>query len=453
MTLLSAEQKILFDKAINLHKEGKIQEAIDLYISLFDNNKNNPQLLFLLGTAYVQIKDTSKGIELLKKSISLKPENALAHSNLGNALREFGHFEEALESYNKAIQINSNYADAYSNRGIVLQEMKRYEEALESYNKAIQIKPDHFFAYGNRGITLKDLDRYEEALNSYDKAIKINPNYIEAFNNKGNVFKNLKRYEEALENYKKVMELKLDYDYIIGKVLHLSMFLCDWSNFDSLTSQINKALKKRNKVIEPFSYLGVTDDAKLSHLAAEIYMKDKLTDKSKTKVLPNKYNHKKPRIGYFSSDFHDHPVLHLMMDVFKNHDKSIFDIFAFSFGPEKKDKWREEVKNYFTQFKDINKISDSEVVNLARSVELDIAVDLSGLTGSSRSQMFSQRLAPIQINYLGYPGTIGAEYMDYILADEIVIPNENLSHYSEKVIYFSKSYQANMKLRKISQRI
>ena len=124
----------------------------------------------------------------------------------------------------------------------------------------------------------------------------------------------------------------------------------------------------------------------------------------------------------------------------------------FSFGPEKKDKWREEVKNYFTQFKDINKISDSEVVNLARSVELDIAVDLSGLTGSSRSQMFSQRLAPIQINYLGYPGTIGAEYMDYILADEIVIPNENLSHYSEKVIYFSKSYQANMKLRKISQK-
>ena len=168
--------------------------------------------------------------------------------------------------------------------------------------------------------------------------------------------------------------------------------------------------------------------------------------------LAQNYDHKKPRIGYLSGDFYDHPVLHLMMDVFKNHDKSKFDIYGFSFGPNKDDKWRAEVKNYFFHFENINNISDQEVANLIKKNEIDIVIDLSGLTGNSRVGIFSYQAAPIQINYLGFPGTMGAKFINYVIADEVVIPKENQKHFSEKVIYLPYCYQANMSQRKVSSK-
>ncbi len=445
-------QKILIERALEFHKKGKVKEAINLYLELISDKKKDPQLLFLLGTAYVQVGKTNLGIEYLQKSLLIKDDNASAHSNLGNAFKNLNRYEEALASYDKAIEINPNFADAYSNRGVILHEIKRYDEALQSYEIAIQINPNHFFSHGNKGITLKDLNRYEEALASYDKAIEINPNFIEAYNNKGNALKDLKHYEDAFAIYKKVMELKPDYEFIIGRVLHFSMFLCDWKNFHTLSEKIDNGLNKKDRVIEPFSLLGISDNPEHNKIAAEIYVKNKLIKNFEGEPIFKKYEHKKPRIGYFSGDFGNHPVLHLIMDVFKNHDKSKFDIFGLSYGIDKKDKWRNEVKNYFTQFKDIHKISDREVVKIGRDLELDIAIDLSGLTGNPRSGIFSNRVAPLQINYLGYPGTTGADYMDYIIADETIIPKENFKYYSEKVLFLPDCYQPNMKSRDISKK-
>ena len=445
-------QKTLIERALDFHKNGKINEALNLYLELIENDKNNPQLLFLLGTAYTQIEKNTEGVDYLKKSLSIKPNNASAHSNLGNAYKNLNRYEEALTSFDKAIQINPNFADAYSNRGVILQEIKHFDEALKSYDSAIKINPNHFFSHGNKGITLKDLDRYDEALKSYDKAIQINPNFIEGYNNKGNALKDLKRYEEALNNYKKVLDLKPEYEYNIGRVLHFSMYLCDWNNFEVLSNKINTGVEKKTRVIEPFSFLGISDNPEHAKYAAEIFVKNKLTKNFEVSSISKKYNHKKPRIGYFSGDFHDHPVLHLTMDIFKNHDKSKFDIFGFSHGLEKNDKWRAEVKNYFTQFKDINKVSDKEAVSIARDLELDIAIDLSGLTGNPRGGIFSNRVAPVQINYLGYPGTYGADYMDYIIADETVIPKENFKYYSEKVLYLPECYQSNMRSKDIAKK-
>ena len=445
-------QKNLIEKAVDFHKNGQINKALNLYLEIIKTEENNPQLLFLLGTACVQLEKTEQGINYLERSLSIKPDNASAHSNLGNALKNLNRYEEALTSFDKAINLNPNFADAYSNRGVILQEMRRYDEALQSYDKAIRINPNHFFSHGNRGITLKDLNRYDEALNSYDRAIEINPNFVEAYNNKGNALKDLKRYEEALYNYRKVFDLKPEYEYNLGRVLHFSMIICDWSNYNKLNEKINTDLEKKIKVMEPFSFLGISDNPEHAKNVAEIFVKNKVTKNLKVEPITKKYNHKKPRIGYFSGDFHDHPVLQLMMDVFKNHDKTKFDIFGFSYGAEKNDKWRIEVIKYFNQFKDIHKVSDKEVLDITRNLELDIAIDLSGLTGNPRSGLFSSRVAPIQINYLGYPGTIGADYMDYIIADEIIIPKENFKHYFEKVLYLPDCYQPNMECRDISKK-
>ena len=442
----------LISKALQFHKEGKLQDAINLYSDVLENKKNDPQLLFLIGTAYIQQGKIEKGIQELKKSIYLKPENLFAHSNLGNALKDLKRYDEALLSYDEALRINPNYADIHNNRGSVLKNLKNYNEALASYEKALQIKPDHSYAHNNKGNTLKDLKRYEEALASYDKAIKINPNFADTYNNKGNALKDLKRYDEALSNYEKVVKLKLDFDYILGKVLHTNMILCSWNNFDSLSKKISKALNKNSKVIEPFSFLGLTDNPSASKLSSEIFVKDKIAKPSKIKPMTKYKNHKKPRIGYYSADFCDHAVLHLMMDVFRNHNKSLFDFFGFSFGPDKNDDWRNEVKNYFIKFEDVTKISDKEVADLSRKLEIDIAIDLTAFTSNSRSGIFSYRAAPIQINYLGYPGTMGAEYVDYIIADEVIIPKENFNYYSEKVLYLPDCYQANMSQKNISKK-
>ena len=510
----------LINEALQLHEKGKIQDAIRLYLKILENKKNDSQLLFLLGTAYIQIGNTNLGIEQLKKSIFLKPENLFAHSNLGNAFKDLKRYEDAIASYNKAIEIDINYAEIHNNKGNALKSLERYDEAIESYDKAIKIKSDYAFAYNNKGNALKNLERYDEAIESYDKAIKINPNYIEAhhnkgnilkdlkrfdesissydkaieinpdyyfsfnnrgiifqhlnhfekalasydkaieinpnypetYNNKGNILKELKRYDEALTCYEKAIKLKSDFDYMLGKVLNLNMFLCNWIEFDSLIKEINNTIVKKSKVIEPFTFLGLIDSPVFLKLSSEKYIKNNFKKDLEIQSLAKYTNHKKPRIGYFSADFHNHATLHLMMDIFKNHNKSNFDFYGFSFGPQNNDIWNSEVKNYFLKFEDVSNNSDKEVAYLSRKLEIDIAIDLKGLTSNSRSGIFSYRAAPIQINYLGYPGTTGADYMDYIIADEVIIPKESSNNYTEKILYLPDCYQPNIKKREISKK-
>ena len=398
MNLLNHKQKILFNKALEFHNKGKFQKAIILYSKLIKRVNNNFDLLFLIGTAYIQLGKTSNGIEYLKKSLILKPDNVSAHINLGNGFNSLKLFNEAIASYDKAIEIKPDYADAYNNRGIALKEMRRFNDAIASYDKAIKIKPDHYFAHNNKGVALKEIKFFKEAIESYNKAIGIKSNYIEAINNRGNAFKNLKLYDKALSDYLRVMQLNSNYDYILGKVLHLKMFLCDWKDFDTLSEQINKTINEGLKATEPFPYLSIADRPSSSKLVSEIFVKDKFFKASEIQN-PIKYFHKKPKIAYFSGDFHNHPILHLMMEVFKNHDRSNFDFFAFSFGPDKNDKWRNEVKNYFFQFKDISKISDKEVLNYVKDLEIDIAIDLTGFTSNARSEIFTNRIAQTQINW------------------------------------------------------
>ena len=209
------------------------------------------------------------------------------------------------------------------------------------------------------------------------------------------------------------------------------MFLSDWNNIDLLASKIDVVLNRGSKVIDPFTFLGVTDNPNSARKVSEIFAKNEFSNNLKNQILV-KDRTKKPRIAYFSGDFHDHPVLHLIMDVFKNHDKSKFDIFGFSFGPKKNDEWYKEVKKYFFKFEEINEISDNDVVNLIRHLEIDIAIDLTCYTGNHRSSIFSNRMAPIQINFLGYPGTSGIQNMDFIIADEMIIPKEIVNTFQKK---------------------
>jgi len=444
--------KISIDTALAYHRDGKLLKAVEIYLELLKTDKSNHRILSLLGAANIQLGNVDKGICYLKKSIEVNSNYAAAHINLGNGFKNINSHKDALNCYNKALHLEPNNPDVYCNKGVVLFQLKEFSKALESYNKAIEIDNKHFLSYSNKGILLKDLGNFDEALECYNNSIKVNPKNVLAYISKGDLFLELKRYEDALKSYKNAIQIDENQNYLLGKYIRCSMFLCNWENFFPIAQKINYLIKKNLKVVDPFTYISLIDSPEISKLCAKIYSQDRISNIPLGKKGSLKKS-SKLKIGYFSGDFNNHAVMHLIMDVFKNHDKSKFEIFGFSYRPDKDDHWTEKVKKYFDGFNDVKEYSDIEIANLSKKIGIDIAVDLTGFTKSSRLGVFAYRAAPIQINYLGYPGTLGVEFFDYIIADEIIIPKKNSNFFSEKVLYLPNCYQANVSSKQVSEKI
>ena len=430
-----------------------------------------------LGVGLLNTKQYQEAIYSFNRALILKPDYTEAYFNLGKTQRALRKYKDALISYTKCIELDQSYADAFNNRGIIYLEnlkeyekaatnfqqflvlvpnsffgyynlgnafkaLKCYDDALANYDRAIQLKPDYAEAYCNRGATYNELKCYDDALANYDRAIQLNPSYAEAYNNRGVTFSELKRYDDALANYDRAIQLKPESDYLLGNFIHTKMHLCNWDKLHTLVNQLTEKIIKQEKVTVPFISLVLIDSPELQKQSAEIYINDRYPVNT---VLPSisKYpKRQKIRIGYFSADFHEHPVSYLMAELFELHNRDQFEIIAFSFGVNTKDSLRQRLEKGFDQFIDVTEKSDTQIVLLAREMEIDIAVDLGGLTGV-RTGIFSMRAAPIQVNYLGYAGTMPAEYIDYIIADPTLIPDEKQCYYSEKIAYLPITYMVN----------
>ena len=445
---LSKEQ---INTVMTLYSSGKINEAIAAIKALNEDFPNVPLLFNILGACYQSLKQFDPSIKMFETAVSLKPDYAEAHFNLGVVLKVSGRPNLAVESYKKAIELLPNYLGAHSNLGNALKQIGKLEEAVTSYQNAIAIKPDYAEAYNNLGITFMSLRRLEEAVNSYEKAISINSEYYEAHNNLAMAFKKLKRLDKVLINYERANELKPDINYIFGHILHTKMSLCIWDNLTTDLEDLTKKINKGQKVVAAFSMLGLIDDPKLQRKAAEIYTNDKFPISDSLPKIGRYPKHEKIRIGYFSADFHNHATMHLMAELFECHDKNSFELIAFSFGPDQQDKWRKRVLVSFDKFIDVSLKSNEEVSVLSREMEIHIAIDLKGYTQDCRPGIFAKRAAPIQVSYLGYPGTMAVDYMDYLIADPTLIPEESQQHYSEKIIYMPHSYQVNISQRSLSE--
>jgi len=243
----------------------------------------------------------------------------------------------------------------------------------------------------------------------------------------------------AIKDFNKAFELNKNIDFIVGKKLHAKMVLHDWENYNKEIEIIQKGINNQKKTIYPFALMALLDDPLKIKEVTEIYIGNSLLNIKKTKK--NDYKNK-INLGYFSAEFENHPVMHLMLDVFKNHNNSKFNIYAFSLN-SKEDSWTRSIKKYFNKFIDASNISDKEIKTLSEELDIDIAINLTGHTLNARNSIFFNRVAPIQINYLGYPGTMGSKIFDYIIADKIIIPKESINYFSEKVIYLPNCYQAN----------
>jgi predicted O-linked N-acetylglucosamine transferase (SPINDLY family) len=410
-----------FEQAHALHKSGQLSEAQSVYETILKTLPGSFQALNSLGLIAGQRNNPRKALEFLGKAIDGDPENKLAcvaHMNMGFAHTQLGNLEDALTSYERAIAIKPNYAEAYCNRGAAQESLRRASAALASYDRAIDINPAYADAYFNRGNVLRELREFEAAIESYDKAIALNPRT----------------------------------KFAHGVRLHTRMQICNWDRLAAEIDELRLSIERDQVVTSPFYVLALSDSAQLQLKSAEIRVRAKCPPNHELGNIRKRPSHGKLKIGYFSSDFHDHACMHLMAGVFERHDSSKFEVTMLSYGPDANDAMRKRVRSACTDFLDVRRLPDIEIARLARKRKIDIAVDLNGYSRDGRSGIFALRAASVQVSFLGYPGTLGASYIDYLIADRIVIPEQTQLHYKEKIIRLPNSYLPNDKSRRISDR-
>lgn len=404
------------------------------------------------GLALLNLKRHVDALASLNLAIEFAPDFALAFNNRGYVLQQMGRQEEALASYARTLALQPDDVGALNNHGNALLDLQRNQEALASYDNALRIKPDSAEVLNNRGLALLNLKRFTEALADFDRAQELNPDFVLAHNNRGNALRDMGRYEEAARSFAYVVQIAPDYDYGPGNLLHTQILCCDWAQHEQSAHSIAVSVASGKRVIVPFPFLTFSQSAPAQLQCARIFVADKCPASLPPLWQGRRYRHDKIRVAYLSADFHHHATAFLMAEMFEVHDKHRFETTAICFGPEVRDSMRERLEPSFNQFVDAGRMSDLEVAQLMLQSEIDIAIDLKGFTTNCRTGILAHRPAPVQVNYLGYPGTMGADYIDYIIADHYLIPAEHQIHYSEKVVYLPDSYQPNDRKRVIGVR-
>jgi protein O-GlcNAc transferase len=439
----------LNNRGMTLRDLKRYKEALADFTRALQLRSDYPEALANRGIVLRDLKRYAEALENFEHALQIRPDYAEALNSRGAVLVDLKQYEEALFCYDRALQLRPRYADALNNRGIALTKLKRYDDALVSYGMALQLKPDYTEALNNLGNALAGMKRHEDALASYDRALQLKPGYAEAYGNRGNVLLAMKRHEEAAKSFAQLLTLMPDCDYALGNMLHAQLHYCNWTDYAKNAERIVQAVKDGQKADAPLSFLAVSKSAALQLQCARTYVSDRYPASPASLWTRRRYDHKKVRIAYVSADFRQHPVSYLMVGLFEKHDRERFEVIGIALRPEDGSAISQRVKAAFDRFVDVTNKSDREVVALMRELEVDIAVDLMGFTADARTPVFVQRCAPIQVNYLGFPATMGAEYVDYIIADKFVVPEAQQALYAEKVVYLPDSFQANDEKRAI----
>jgi protein O-GlcNAc transferase len=430
----------IVEEGLAHHRAGRLERASALYRQALTAKPNDPDALYLFGVLRLQEGDPAEAVEWIGKAIPLRPNQAEMHCNLAVALASLGRFAEAVAAYGQAIAMRPDYVDAFNNRGNALCELNRHWDALGDYDRALAIRFDDADALNNRGNALSALDRDVEALASYDRALALKPDYDQALNNRGAALSALNRHEEAVAAFERLLRVKPDYEYAKGNLLHSRLHSCDWRDYHGRADEIRRDVAAGGRAVAPFEFLSLSDSPSAQLRCARTYTQHKFPATGPRLWNGERYSHDKIRVAYVSADFHSHAASHVMAGLYEAHDQSRFTTTAISLGPDKRDEMRTRLKGAFDRFIDVRTRSDRDVGRLMREMEIDIAVDLNGYTQGRRPGIFVSRPSPIQVAYLGFPGTVGGDRLDYMLADRFVIPEQEQSFYTEKIVYLPHCY-------------
>jgi protein O-GlcNAc transferase len=455
-----------------LWKLGRPQEALASYQAALRIKPNLLEALVGSANALRHLKRLDEALENSGKALSLKPDSIEALNNRGAVLSELRRFEDALACYDKALAIRPNASsvlinrgstlqalkqseraladldralslepnnpEALSNRGIALSHLKRFDEALASYANALAIDPRLVEALSNRGHTLREMHHPHEALESYEAALSIEPNYCKAINSRGAVLSNLGRFQEALTCHERVLAIDPHFPAALADAASAALNLCDWSKAAKFGDEIK--LRLADLTVPPLLVLFYDWGPDLQALCAKAYVKDMaISSPMRSGAIQRRA---KIRIAYMSSDFRRHPITSVVTELFELHDRSRFEILGVSLGDDDGSEIRARVVRAVDRFIDVRMLSDRNAAELLHKLEVDIIVDLNGHTQGARPEILRHRAVPVQVNYMGYPGTMGADFIDYIIADKTVLPFDQQQFFKEKIVHLPDTYWA-----------
>lgn len=432
------------------YEQGLIDLAVDTYRKAIELQPNFPDAYCNLANALKEKGLVPEAEECYNMALTLCPSHADSLNNLANIKREQGRIEDATQLYMKALSVFPEFAAAHSNLASVLQQQGKLVEALVHYKDAIRISPTFADAYSNMGNTLKEMGDIQAALQCYTRAIQINPAFADAHSNLASIHKDSGNIPEAIQSYRTALKLKPDFPDAFCNLAHCLQIICDWSDYEErmkklvaiVADQIDKnrlpSVHPHHSMLYPLSHdQRRAIAAKHASLCSE-----------KVLVLhkrPYDFSHLKQseilRIGYLSSDFGNHPTSHLMQSIPGVHDRNKVRIFCYALSPDDGTTFRSKIASECDEFVDLSSVPcNGQAADRIYSDNIHILVNMNGYTKGARNEIFALKPAPIQVMWLGYPGTSGASYMDYIITDAVTSPVSLAPQYSEKLAYMKDTF-------------
>ena len=430
-----------------LRELGRIQEAAAAFEEASELAPENPDPINNLGAVLIELERFSEAEKVLRRTLKLAPKLAEAHHNLGNALMGQRKVDAAISAYQRAVKLQPHVAENHLGLGNALRRQGKQSAAVACYQTALKVNPALVEGYYQMGMALSRLGQVKEAVQAFEKVRELDPSHGDATTNLANVLASEKQSEEAIRYYRDAIRI----DAARARMLQQMRYICDWRS-DEAQASIEE-LGVSGDAVPPFATLSLEDHPKRQMQRSVVYAEQTFKDQASRVQARSRRPRDRIRVGYFGADFHNHATMYLMAGLLREHDKSRFEITVFSYGRWKEGAYRKEAKSNVSRFFDIADMSDADVVDLARRQKLDIAIDLKGYTAETRVDLFQHSLAPVQISFLGYPGTLGAPFMDYMIADPVVISPEQRGFYTEKVIYMPHCYQPNDNTRIIAEEI
>ncbi|WP_341914705.1 tetratricopeptide repeat protein [Ferrovibrio terrae] len=412
-----------------------------------ENTAESAKARFMQGLEALSREDFTTAADHLRAALALMPDRPSILTNLSGALLRLGGAVEATALAERAVALEPGLAEAWLNLANGREQLRQIADAMTACDRALGLKPDYADAWCTRGNLLAAQRRPGEAILAYDRAFGLRPGFAEAHANRGHAHHDLQRFDAALADYTAALRLRPTLPGLAGRRLQTRMQLCDWDGLEQDTAAVLQQVAAVKPAATPLALLATPATPAQQLACAAVHARTAWPQPAQ--ALPGYPGHDRIRLGYFSADLHGHATAWLMAELFELHDRSAFEVFAFSYGPQSQDAMRQRLRAGFDHFIEIGALDDAAAATLARQHEIDIAIDLKGFTQEARPGIFAQRAAPVQVSYIGYPGSMGAGWIDYILADAVTVPQQQRPHYSEAVVRLPHSYQVNDRQRAI----
>jgi predicted O-linked N-acetylglucosamine transferase (SPINDLY family) len=425
-------------------------EAIGCFRAALGLRPNDADLLRSLGVAQAAARRFEAAVTSLEQALAIRPDAQIL-SLLGDAQRQLRRYDAATASFRKALALDPAIAEAHTGLGVMQLETGAPAEAAASFQAAIAANPRNADLHFNLGVTLKRIGRHEAAIASLRNAVAINPGHVQAQNSLGNSLKQAGQYDAALACYEAVLASAPRHANAVSMQALIRRQTCDWRDIEALEAGLIEDVRARRVAVAPFTMLGVSDDPAVQLQCARQYWNSKgIVAAPRAAAAPMR--HSRLRLGYLSAELRTHPIPCLVAELFEEHDRSRFEVFAFSYGDDDGTPMRRRLEQAFDGFFDVRGLGDDAIARRIREQEIDIMVDLTGHTAGSRLEILASRPAPVQLHYIGHPGTLGVDFIDYLIVDPFVVPPDEQQHYSEALVTLSQCYQANDRKRAASDR-